>query len=183
MGVDWKKIKREYERGGVSMRALSRRYGASYSTLRRRVLREGWRSGGPGGAEEGGDRVTRMRDLLLDRLEQAAAELSQTAVRRTRKEREVEYGDPDTPGKPTREVIREEEALEVANTPIDRSGLRQLAAALKDLRAVTDAEEEGVEDLSPLAALLAVGGGEAAEGDAAPVPRGEDPAGEERDDA
>lgn len=39
---DWKKIKAEYIRGGVSYRKLADKYGVSYSAIRRRAEKEKW---------------------------------------------------------------------------------------------------------------------------------------------
>ena len=40
--ADWKKIKSEYIRGGVSYRQLSAKYDVSFSTLRKVAARESW---------------------------------------------------------------------------------------------------------------------------------------------
>ena len=39
---DWKKIKAEYIRGGVSYRKLAEKYGVSFSSIRRRSEKEKW---------------------------------------------------------------------------------------------------------------------------------------------
>lgn len=39
---DWKKIKAEYIRGGVSYRKLADKYGVSFSTLRKIAAKENW---------------------------------------------------------------------------------------------------------------------------------------------
>lgn len=40
---NWKKIRAEYVRGGISQQKLADKYGVSYATLRRRAEREKWR--------------------------------------------------------------------------------------------------------------------------------------------
>lgn len=40
---NWKKIKAEYVRGGISQEKLAAKHGVSYATLRRRAERENWR--------------------------------------------------------------------------------------------------------------------------------------------
>lgn len=40
--VDWKKIKTEYIRGGVSYRKLAEKYGVSFSSIRRKSEKEKW---------------------------------------------------------------------------------------------------------------------------------------------
>ena len=42
-GPNWKKIKAEYVRGGISQEKLASKHGVSYATLRRRAERENWR--------------------------------------------------------------------------------------------------------------------------------------------
>lgn len=40
--MDWKKVKAEYIRGGVSYRKLAEKYGVSFSSVRRRAEKENW---------------------------------------------------------------------------------------------------------------------------------------------
>jgi transposase-like protein len=40
--ANWKKIKAEYLRGGISQAALAEKHGVAYSTLRDRAQKEGW---------------------------------------------------------------------------------------------------------------------------------------------
>lgn len=42
-GPNWKKIRAEYVRGGISQEKLAAKHGVSYATLRRRAEREKWR--------------------------------------------------------------------------------------------------------------------------------------------
>lgn len=42
MAADWKKIKAEYIRGGVSHRKLAEKYGVPFSTLKKRSASEKW---------------------------------------------------------------------------------------------------------------------------------------------
>lgn len=42
--LNWKKIRAEYIRGGISQQKLADKYGISYSTIKRRALAEGWTS-------------------------------------------------------------------------------------------------------------------------------------------
>ena len=39
---NWKKIKAEYIRGGISQQKLADKYGVAYGTLKRRALLENW---------------------------------------------------------------------------------------------------------------------------------------------
>lgn len=40
--MDWKNVKAEYIRGGVSYRKLAEKYGVSFSSVRRRAEKENW---------------------------------------------------------------------------------------------------------------------------------------------
>ena len=42
MATDWKKIKAEYIRGGISYRKLAEKYGVSFSSISRRMREEKW---------------------------------------------------------------------------------------------------------------------------------------------
>lgn len=42
-GPNWKKIKADYVKGGISQEKLAAKHGVSYATLRRRAERENWR--------------------------------------------------------------------------------------------------------------------------------------------
>lgn len=41
-GVNWRKIKAEYIKGGISQRAIAEKYGVSQRTIERRAQREKW---------------------------------------------------------------------------------------------------------------------------------------------
>ncbi|MEG2950917.1 MAG: hypothetical protein RR946_09500 [Clostridia bacterium] len=164
--ADWKVIKSEYSAGGVGMKALAAKHGVGISTLYRRAAQEGWRVKEKVGAlpkeglrEIGGElerieRILASGEALMRQLERATAELDRVAVKQTTRERELEYGDLDAKGKPTREVIRDTETLEVVSAPIDRAGLRQLAATLKDLSGVAQLKNGGGEELSGVERIM-----------------------------
>ncbi len=56
MGIDWQKVREDFERGDISIRGLAKRYGCHESTVRRRAKKEGWRrrdgTSMKGGSEE-----------------------------------------------------------------------------------------------------------------------------------
>ena len=153
--TDWASIKAEYLNTDISTRALAEKEGVSYATLRRRAEKERWvderkkherkvstriaQKVALTRVDREADRITRLLsigDTLAAKLEQAAAELDKTLAKHKRKTKTVEYGDADAKGKPTKEVIVEEEILEAVDAPIDRLGMQQLSAALKNLRDV-----------------------------------------------
>ena len=153
--TDWTSIRADYVSGGGSFRVLAEKYGVSIDTIKKRAASEKWslertkvapklhqktvRKVVERVADEKADRITRLLsigDTLAAKLEQAAAELDKTLAKHKRKTKTVEYGDEDARGKPTKEVIVEEEILEAVDAPIDRLGMQQLSAALKNLRDV-----------------------------------------------
>lgn len=83
------------------------------------------------------DRIARLlsiADKAADKAEQALGELEQYVVKDKKKVRTVEYKDKIAIGKPTKEIIDETEYINIANGPVDRLGLSQVTAALKNIK-------------------------------------------------
>nr|DAI35530.1 MAG TPA: Protein of unknown function (DUF1804) [Caudoviricetes sp.] len=165
MAVDWLKIRNDYINGGGSYRKLAEKYSVSFATLRDRAIKENWKSARDRQrnkvvtkteqktaekiAEQEADRIARllsMSDRLGEQLDRAIGELNRQMVRSKVKYREIEYNDPGAPGKPTKETINEEEAIEVVEGTIDRLGLQQISVALKNLRDVISSVDTGDTD-------------------------------------
>ncbi len=173
--ADWLKIRNEYISTKTSYRKLAEKHGISFNTLKDVAIREKWREQRDDThnkvttttqqkivvrtANQAADRIVRLLsigDRLADYLDQAAGELDRQTAKRTVKTKEVEYGDPDARGRPTREVVREDvEIVDVGGLPLDRMGLRQLAATLKDLRDVAQTGRTDDDELGKIAALMA----------------------------
>ena len=147
---DWKKkAKKEYLRGGTSYRKLAEKYGVSRNQIEKIAKREGWvalkRQIADKAAaktveilsDQQANRAARIQtiaDRLLDKLEKAVDELNLQLVKNTEKEKIIEYDHMSRPDKVTREVVHESEKLMEVTTMIDRKGLREITAALKDVR-------------------------------------------------
>lgn len=154
-GVNWLEIKNEYISTGTSYRKLADKYSVSFSTLQARARKEQWKKE----RDKQRDRIeTKIRqktadvivkqevnrierintltDALLIKLEEATEQLNNHLVSNKTKTRVVEYKDPSAPGKPTKEVTQENEEKVFMLGDIDRAGLKQLTAALKDLKDV-----------------------------------------------
>lgn len=150
---DWLKIKTEYITTDTSYRKLAEKYGIPKNQIAEAGKKEKW----PELRVQFRDKtVTKtvekivekkarqaakvgdLADKLMIKLEQAIEELDQTMVTHKTKTRDVQYGDPTAKGKPTREVIQEEEKLIAVDCVVDRGGLRLLTAALKDLKFIKD---------------------------------------------
>jgi len=109
---DWKKIKAEYIRGGVSLKTLADKYGVSFSTIQKRCMTEKWtdlkkKSGrileeklADSVAEEEAKKVD-LIDTIADRMLQRIGELM--------------------------------EQVEITSSP---SNMRQLSMTLKDIREI-----------------------------------------------
>lgn len=149
--ADWKKIRTEYITTDISYRKLGEKYGVNYSVIGARAREEGWVEQRTQFrnkthtktmekiSEKQAKQAAKIGDLadkLLVKLEQAIDELDQTMVTHKTKTRDIQYGDSRAPGKPTKEVIKEEEQLLAVDAVVDRGGLRLLTAALKELQAI-----------------------------------------------
>lgn len=71
---------------------------------------------------------------LLQKISQAIDQLDIQVLRQVRKEKEVLYDHPQRADKATKEVSTESETLTEVKAPIDRNGIKLLAAALKDVK-------------------------------------------------
>lgn len=152
MDYPWQKIKAEYiTDAAATYRSLSEKYGVPLGTLQKRAKKENW----PLLKKQSGDRtdakavavlearnvqkIARLHDItdkLLDKLEQAVDELDTQVVTHSVKTKVIEYNNDLRPDKPTKETITEEEQLIAVQTIIDRSGLKSITAALRDIKEV-----------------------------------------------
>lgn len=152
MSSDWKaKAKNEYLRGGISYRKLAEKYGVTRSVIEKLAKKENWVELRRQVAvkteaktvdkisEAKADRAARMEtiaDGLMDRLEQALIELDRQMVKAKNTTKVIKYDNDRRPDKPTKEVVSEKEELIEVPALIDRKGVRDIAAALKDIREV-----------------------------------------------
>ena len=149
--ADWQKIKTEYITTDTSYRKLAQKYGIHYKVISERGKDEKWvelRSQHKDKtltktlekiSTKKADqmaRIDQLTDRLLDKLEQAIAELDLQLAKHTDKTKTIEYNNDLRPDKPTREVVHEEEKLLEVKSIVDRQGLKQIASALKDIKEV-----------------------------------------------
>lgn len=152
MAVDWLKIKSDYINGGGSYRKLAESYGVNKDTIAARAKAENWKAlraqqadkihtktiqkVADEVAEQEAQRIVRLlgvSDQLAARIEQAISELDQTQVTHKTKTRTLEYNADNAPGKPTKEIVAEEERVLAVASIVDRKGLQQIASALKNV--------------------------------------------------
>ena len=149
--ADWQKIKTEYLTTDTSYRKLAQKYGVNATTIAKRASKEEWQTQRKHQAsktlskalaadsKKKADRLTRIQDAtdrLLDKIEQAITELDLQLAKETYKEKVIEYNNDERPDKPTKEIVHETEKLIEVASIIDRQGLKQIAAALKDIKEV-----------------------------------------------
>ena len=148
MEYDWDAVRNAYVCGEESLSKLAARFGIPVSRVKQRSAREGWAAQRQQYREKQEkaspeERIAKMAELLLEKLRRAAEELDvYTSVSKTRR-KESQYSDK---GKLTGETVTEKESRETFRDVIDRSGLKQLTAALKDLKDIQSAlaqEREG----------------------------------------
>ena len=81
-------------------------------------------------------RIQTATDDLLSKIEQAITELNIVLNTKTKKTKVIEYNNIERPDKPTKEIIEEEvEVVETASI-VDRTGLKAIASALKDIKEI-----------------------------------------------
>ena len=155
--ADWLKIRNEYVSGSISYRKLAEKHDVSFPTLRDKANREGWsvlreeqrnkvmsktlqKTAEVVSTKEANriGRILSAADTLLARLEEAATQLDTHIVTNKVKTKVVTYNGGN---RPTKEVVTEEETKEVVPGPIDRLGLQQVTAALKNIKDTVQAVE------------------------------------------
>lgn len=149
--ADWQAIKTEYITTDTSYRKLAANHGVHYQAICQRSKAEGWIAQREQYrndtitktinkiSDKQADKMSRiddLADLLLEKLEQAIAELDLQLYKHTDKTKEIEYNNEHRPDKPTKETIHEEEKLIEVKSIVDRQGLKQIASALKDIKEV-----------------------------------------------
>ena len=164
MAVDWLAIRNDYINGFGSYRKLAEQYGVPFGTLRCRAEREEWvklkeaqlHEIGIKTAQQTADaisekevnrikRLLNISDQMIDRIEQAVRELDQAHVTLKEKTKTGECKDENAPGKPTKEIVQEDEKILAVTSIVDRKGLQQVATALKAVWEITG-EAEAVND-------------------------------------
>lgn len=148
---DWTAMKAEYITTDTSYRKLAEKYGVSGTAVSNRGKAEKWtelrerhlnRTLAKSVAKREKQRsnqlarIDRVTDRLLAKIERAVDELDIHMVTNTRKEKVIEYDNLKRPDKPTKETITENEEILQVTSIIDRAGLRQITAALRDIKEI-----------------------------------------------
>lgn len=146
--VDWKKIESEYittEETGY--RKLATKYNVPFRTLTDRAIRECWYEKKKNYRRkvvakvvedvvkddaQRIKRIVKVSDNAIDLVEDALKEIRRVIVKHKTKTKNIEYD--YSLGKPKKEVIKEEEEIEIVDGGIDAFALNQLTLALKNLK-------------------------------------------------
>ena len=149
--MDWNEIRTEYMSTETSYRKLAEKYDVPVSTIFKRAKKENWVDLKKQNEDNlvaitldtcGEMQVERLKriqtatDDLLSKIEQAITELNIVLNTKTKKTKVIEYKNFERPDKPTKEIIEEEvEVVETASI-VDRTGLKAIASALKDIKEI-----------------------------------------------
>ena len=98
-------------------------------------------------SEKEANKIIQIKDVaneLLSKILQANNELNMHIARDKKKTKTVEYN--YDMGKPSKEIIEEQEEIKSYIDIIDRKGLKELTSALKDLNDILDPKEDDEEE-------------------------------------
>lgn len=150
--MDWNKIREEYITDETSSyRKLAKKYGVGLTALYNHAKAEDWvgqrkqlkdrtiTKSIETISDQRADKLSRVLDItdkLLDKLERAVDELDVQLLREVVKTKEIEYNNDSRPDKPTKETIHETETITDYRTIVDRSGLKAISSALRDIKEI-----------------------------------------------
>ena len=149
--MDWNKIRTEYISTETSYRKLADKYDVPVSTIFKRAKKENWVDLKKQNevnmvaktletcSEMQVERLKRIQtatDDLLSKIEQAITELNIVLNTKTKKTKVIEYNNLERPDKPTKEIIDEEVEVVETSSIVDRTGLKAIASALKDIKEI-----------------------------------------------
>lgn len=150
--MDWKTIRNEYITDeSSSYRKLAKKYNVSLTAITNKAKQENWVEKRRQFkdktttktmevlSDKSADKLTRVLDItdrLLDKLEKAVEELDIQLYKDVVKTKEIEYNHELRPDKPTKETIHEQEKVIEVKSIVDRSGIKVIASALRDIKEV-----------------------------------------------
>ena len=144
---EWEQIKTEYVTTDISYRKLAEKYGMAYGRLQTRGFNEKWQEAREEYKEklfnksvdlicdEQAERIARairIGDRMLEKVEESLAEIDMIMCRTTTTKKTV--ADDEEEGLCEKTVSSEDYSMK--KVAIDRAGLKQLSAVLKDLREI-----------------------------------------------
>lgn len=115
--MDWKRLKREYIKGGISQRKLAEKYNVSYSTLRNVAEKEKW------------------TELRAKASQKAGAEMARNIGKSQGRAKSRIFDVAEV-------LLNKLEACANSMEEIDPASLRRLVGALKDLKEIVGAKTD-----------------------------------------
>lgn len=164
--MDLNKLKADYEQGSLSYKQLADKYGTTVGAVRYRIRKNRWTRKNVNKADNSPENntktcitsenvtlsrtelITDVADKLLFSLARAVGELDNYTLKNKVKIKTIEYSEES--GKAESEEIEERESVAVAKGIVDRSELRQLVTALRDIKEIYEFEsrsENKIEEL------------------------------------
>ncbi len=150
--MDWTAIRKEYITDeSSSYRKLAKKYGVSLTAITNKAKQENWVEKRRQFkdkttaktievlSDKSADKLTRVMDItdkLLNKIERAVEELDIQLFKDVVKTKVIEYNHDLRPDKPTKETIHEEEKVIEVKSIVDRSGLKAIASALRDIKEI-----------------------------------------------
>lgn len=150
--MDWTAIRKEYITDeSSSYRKLAKKYGVSLTAITNKAKQENWVEKRRQYkdkttaktievlSDKSADKLARVMDItdkLLNKIERAVEELDIQLFKDVVKTKEIEYNHDLRPDKPTKETIHEEEKVIEVKSIVDRSGLKAIASALRDIKEI-----------------------------------------------
>ena len=150
--MDWNQIREEYITDETSSyRSLAKKYGVGLTALYNHAKAEDWvgqrkqlkdktmTKSIEVISDQRADKLNRVLDItdkLLSKLERAVDELDVQLLRTVVKTKEIEYNHDARPDKPTKETVHETETITDVHTIVDRSGLKAISSALRDIKEI-----------------------------------------------
>ena len=149
--ADWHAIKTEYITTDISYRKLAEKYGINYKVIADRGKSEKWGKLRSQYRDKTltttidkiskkeakrCERLMSAADRLLAKVERAIEELDITLATDVTKTKSIEYNNDLRPDKPTKEIVEEKTEIRQVVTIIDRSGLKAISSALRDIKEV-----------------------------------------------
>ena len=143
---EWEQIKAEYITTDISYRKLAEKYGMAYGRLQTRGFNEGWQEEREAYkktlfkksidliCDEQAERIARavrIGDKMLEKVEESLEEIDIILCKSTETTKSLEERDGHAV-----EVSRSSEDFTKKKVAIDRAGLKQLSAVLRDLREI-----------------------------------------------
>jgi hypothetical protein len=151
--ISWVKLENEYvtdiRKKPCNLKYFSEFYNIDYDYLRRYAANNEWNKKRENyitnvsqkiiekSANKDAERIAKLleiTDKAAMKAEQSLNELETYIVKNKKRVKEIEYKDSNAFGKPTKEVVYEDEKIDTVPGPVDRQGLMFITSSLKNIK-------------------------------------------------